>query len=141
MNRHAIIGRLGKDPELSYTQAGLAVARFSVATETRWTDKDGNRQSRTDWHNVVAWRKAAETIAQYAKKGDRIFIAGASSTRKWEDNSGNTRYTTEITVDEFEFLESKREGEPTKEPAPAEQRSSAPSPAAAPESGNDDLPF
>lgn len=104
MNKAMIIGNLGNDPELRYTQNSTPVATFSVATSERWKDSDGNKQERTDWHRVVAWGKLAEVCGEHLNKGDKVFIEGKSQTRKWEDNDGNTRYTTEINARELEML-------------------------------------
>jgi len=104
MNKAMIIGNLGNDPELRYTQNSTAVATFSVATSERWKDSDGNKQERTDWHRVVAWGKLAEVCGEHLHKGNKVFIEGKSQTRKWEDNDGITRYTTEIIARELEML-------------------------------------
>jgi single-strand DNA-binding protein len=139
MNRHDIIGRLGADPETKEVN-GTSVANFSVATSERYKDRNGEKQEKTHWHNVVAWGKPAEIIAQYAQKGDRIFISGPSETRKWEDQDGNARYTTETRVRDFELLGgSTGEGGPGK-PAPSSKPSN-PSIAEAADDVDDDLPF
>lgn len=110
-----IIGRLGKDPETRYMPNGKAVTNFSVATSERWT-KDGEKQERTEWHNVVAFDKLAEIIAQYVTKGSQIFIEGKIQTRKWQDKEGKDRYTTEIVASQMEMLGGKSA---TEKPAPA----------------------
>jgi len=108
LNRVQLIGNLGKDPELSYTASGVAVAKFSIATGERWKDQDGNVQERTEWHNIVVWRKLAEVCGQYLKKGSRVYLEGRLQTRSWDDkNTGVKRYTTEIVGDDMIMLDSK----------------------------------
>jgi len=101
LNKHMIIGNIGKDPETRYTANGDAVINFSVATSERYKDKNGEQQENTEWHNVTAWRKAAEILSEHASKGKKIFVEGPSKTRKWQDKDGNDHYTTEVTVREF----------------------------------------
>ncbi|MBU0945002.1 MAG: single-stranded DNA-binding protein [Proteobacteria bacterium] len=97
------------DPQVRYTQNEIPVATFSVATTERWKDSDGNRQERTEWHRVVAWRGLAETCGEHLKKGDKVFIAGKLQTRKWEDQDDITRYSTEIIAGEMEMLGGKQD--------------------------------
>ncbi|MCI0422481.1 MAG: single-stranded DNA-binding protein, partial [Acidobacteria bacterium] len=104
VNQVTLVGRLGKDPELKYTQGGDAVANFSVATDETWKDKSGEKQQRTEWHNIVAWKKLAEICGQYLRKGSQVLIQGRLQTRKWEDKDGNTRYTTEIVASNLVML-------------------------------------
>lgn len=109
LNKVMLIGRLGQDPELRYTQAGQPVANFSLATNNVWKGKDGQSHESTEWHNIVAWNRTAEIVNEYLKKGSRVYIEGSLRTRSWDDQNGNKRYTTEVLVDQLEFLES-REG-------------------------------
>jgi single-strand DNA-binding protein len=104
VNKVILIGNLGKDPELRYTPAGQPVATFSLATTERWTDKSGQRQDRTEWHNIVAWGKLGELVNQYLKKGRSAYIEGRISTRSWDDKDGNKRYKTEIVASQIQFL-------------------------------------
>jgi single-strand DNA-binding protein len=104
VNRVFLVGRLGRDPELRHTTAGSAVANFSLATDERWTDSEGNRQTRTEWHNIVAWQKLAEICGQYLKKGRLVFIEGRIQTREWDDRDGNKRRTTEIVASNMQML-------------------------------------
>lgn len=105
MNLVVLIGYLGKDPELRYTTSGLAVANFSMATSERWKDADGQPQEKTEWHNIVAWRKLAEICGEHLKKGSRVMISGKLQTRSYDDrNTGSKRYITEIVADKLEFL-------------------------------------
>jgi single-strand DNA-binding protein len=104
VNKVILIGRLGKDPELRYTPGGQATASFSLATSERWTDKNGQRQERTEWHNIVAWTKLAELANQYLKKGSPAYIEGRITTRSWDDRDGNKKYKTEIVANTIQFL-------------------------------------
>ena len=104
-----LIGNLGADPEVRYTQSGLAVANFNIATSRRWKDKDGQQQEETEWHRIVAWDRLAEIFSKYLHKGSKVYIEGKLQTRKWQDQNGNDRYTTEIVAREFQFLSPKGE--------------------------------
>ena len=104
VNKVILIGNLGKDPELRYTPAGQPVATFSLATTERWNDRNGQRQDRTEWHNIVAWGKLAELVNQYLKKGRSAYIEGRITTRSWDDKDGNKRYKTEIVANTIQFL-------------------------------------
>jgi single-strand DNA-binding protein len=101
VNKVILVGNLGKDPELRYTQSGKAVAKFTVATSER--GRDGN--DRTEWHNIVAWEKLAELVGRLVGKGNKVYIEGRLQTREWEDKTGNRRWTTEIVAREMVFLE------------------------------------
>ncbi len=141
LNRVTLIGHLGKDPELSYTASGIAVARFSIATNERWKDDAGNIQERTDWHNIVAWRKLAEICGQYLKKGSKAYIEGKLQTRSWDDkNTGVKKYITEIVADDLIMLDSKG----SSDSGGGDGSYSAPPPPPPDTSGGpvkDDLPF
>jgi len=130
MNKTMVIGNLGNDPEIRYTQNKIPVATFSVATTERWKDAEGNRQERTEWHRVVAWRKLADVCGEHLHKGDKVFIEGKLQTRKWEDQDGNTRYTTEIVARDLEMLGGRQEGAGS---PPASKAAEPPMP--------DDVPF
>jgi single-strand DNA-binding protein len=135
LNKVMLIGNLGKDPELRYTTGGVAVASFTIATNESWKDQDGNLQERTEWHNIVAWRKLAEICAEWLKKGKKVYIEGKLQTRSYDDkNTGAKRYVTEIVADNMIMLDSRGAGEAAATPKETEE---AP-PAAAKE---DDLPF
>ena len=110
MNKTMVIGNLGNDPEIRYTQNEIPVATFSVATTERWKDAEGNRQERTEWHRIVAWRQLADVCGAHLRKGDKVFIEGKLQTRKWEDQDGNTRYTTEIVARDLEMLGGRQDG-------------------------------
>lgn len=104
LNRVQLIGRLGKNPEIRYTANGSAVANFSLATNETWTGKDGQKNERTEWHNLVAWGKLGEICGEYLTKGKQIYIEGRLNTRSWEDKDGNKRYTTEIRAENMIML-------------------------------------
>ena len=104
VNKVLLVGNLGKDPEVRFTANGRAVARFPVATSEKWTDQEGNRQERTEWHNIVVWGKQAETCGQYLAKGRQVFIEGAIRSRQYDDKDGNKRYITEIIARDVRFL-------------------------------------
>ena len=97
VNKALIIGNLGQDPEIKYTQSGSPVANLSVATSERWKDKNtGEQKEQTEWHRVVVFGRLAEIAEQYLKKGSKVFIEGKIQTRDWEDADGNKKYTTEV---------------------------------------------
>ena len=104
LNKVMLIGNLGKDPEVRFTGGGRAVARFPLATSEVWNDNDGQRQERTEWHNVVVWGKQAETCGQYLAKGRQVFVEGSIRTRQYDDKEGNKRYITEIIAQRVQFL-------------------------------------
>ena len=108
VNKVILIGNLGRDPELRYTKSGQAVANFSIATNERWKDKDGQSQERTEWHRIVTWGKTAELCAQYLAKGRTTYLEGRLQTREYEDKDGIKRYTTEIVAQNVTFLGSGR---------------------------------
>ena len=102
INKVILVGRLGRDPELKYTASGVPFCRFSMATDDSWNDKNsGERQERTEWHNIVAWDRLAEICNQYLTKGRQVYIEGSLQTRKYQDNSGAERYSTEIVLQKF----------------------------------------
>lgn len=103
VNKAIILGNLGADPELSYTQSGTAKARMRVATEERWT-KDGEKKSHTEWHQVIAWGRLAEICGEYLKKGRPVYFEGKIQTRSWDDKDGNKKYTTEIVAFSMQLL-------------------------------------
>lgn len=104
VNKVILIGNLGSDPELRYTQSGQAVANFNIATNERWNDKDGQTQERTEWHKIVVWGRQAENCEKYLSKGRQVYIEGRLQTRDWEDRDGNKRYTTEVVAQSVQFL-------------------------------------
>lgn len=141
VNKAILIGNLGRDPELRYTQNGQAVANFTLATSESWTDKaSGEKVERTEWHRIVVWGKMGEHCAQYLTKGRSVYVEGRIQTREWEDKEGQKRRTTEINAQSVKFLGgSPRPGDPAGgDPAGgASPESSAPQQSAPPE----DVPF
>ncbi|MDC0249457.1 single-stranded DNA-binding protein [Flavobacteriales bacterium] len=132
VNKVILIGNLGKDPEVRYLDNGVAVANFSLATTEKYKNKEGERVSQTEWHNIVLWRGLAEVAEKYLKKGASVYVEGKIKNRKWEDKEGNTRYNTEILADNMTMLGGKQS-----------QESVAPTPATeeTPNEKADDLPF
>jgi len=108
VNKVILLGNLGKDPEVRYLDNGVAVANFSLATTENYKNKQGERVSQTEWHNIVLWRGLAEVAEKYLKKGASIYVEGKIKTRKWEDKDGNTRYNTEILADNMTMLGGKQ---------------------------------
>ena len=104
MNKVILIGNLGRDAELRYTTTGTAVATLNLATTEVWTDRNQQRQEKTEWHRVVLWGKPAESLQEYLTKNKQIAIEGRLQTRKWEDKDGNDRYTTEVRADRVTLL-------------------------------------
>ncbi len=104
LNRVQLIGRLGKNPEVRYTSNGSSVANFTMATNESWTGKDGQKNEKTEWHNIVAWGKLGEICGEYLTKGKQVYIEGRLTTRSWDDRDGKKRYTTEVKADNMIML-------------------------------------
>jgi single-strand DNA-binding protein len=104
VNKAIIIGNLGRDPEVRFTPSGRAVAKFSVATTEKWNDQQGQKQEKTEWHNIVVWGKQAETCGQYLAKGRQVFVEGRITNRSYDDKDGNKKYITEIIARDVRFL-------------------------------------
>ncbi|MDE0950572.1 MAG: single-stranded DNA-binding protein [Halioglobus sp.] len=165
VNKVILVGNLGNDPEIRYTQAGAAITNISVATSETWKDKQtGQPQERTEWHRVVFFNRLAEIAGEYLRKGSKVYLEGGLRTRKWQDKEGQDRYTTEIVGNEMQMLDSRGAGQggagqgggnpmqddthepaPRREPAPRETPVKKAADAGAPggEFGNfdDDIPF
>ncbi len=148
VNKVILVGNLGQDPDVRYMPNGNAVANISVATSETWKDKNtGDNQEKTEWHRVVLFRRLGEIAGEYLKKGSKVYIEGKLQTRKWQDQNGQDRYTTEVVADQMQMLDSRGAGmggdAPAYNSAPAQSRSqpqaSAPSPA--PDFVDDDIPF
>jgi single-strand DNA-binding protein len=127
VNKVILLGNIGKDPEVRETKAGNIV-NLTMATSEKYTDKSGQKQENTEWHNLVVFGKLADVVAKYVKKGDKLYVEGSITTRKWEDKEGNTRYTTEVKVRDLTML------------GGAEKKSTQPTAVAVGED-EDDLPF
>ncbi len=111
VNKVILIGRLGKDPEIRYTPSGVAVANFTIATSEEWKDREsGQKQERTEWHRIVAWRRLGEICGEYLRKGSHVYIEGKLQTRSYEDRDGNKRYITEIVASNMQMLDSASKG-------------------------------
>lgn len=120
VNKVIIVGNLGKDPEMRYTQDGKAIANLTVATSESWKDKNtGEKREKAEWHKVTFFDKLAEIVGKYLKKGSKIYLEGKLQTRKWQDKDGQDRYTTEIVGSEMKMLGGKSEGESRAAPAQA----------------------
>ena len=122
VNKVIIIGNLGRDPEVKYTPNGVAVANFSIATSEEWKDKNtGEKQEKTEWHRIQAWRRLAEICGEYLKKGSQVYIEGSLKTRSWDDDNGNKRYVTEVVAYKMQMLGSKGgNGNGNSVPAPSQ---------------------
>jgi single-strand DNA-binding protein len=139
-----LIGNLGADPEVRFTSNGTTVAIFRVATTEKWTSKSGEAQQQTEWHNIVAWRRLAEICGEYLTKGSRVYIEGKLQTRKWQDQNGNNRYTTEIVVKEMKMLSPRPENMPCDKEHQSHKSPLLSPPPAEPQTDtkyNEDIPF
>ncbi|GAA6412543.1 hypothetical protein Bwad005_08720 [Bilophila wadsworthia] len=150
LNTVMLIGRLGKDPELHYSQKGTAILNMSIATDESYTDPQGERQQRTEWHTVVCFQRTAENCAQYLSKGNLVYVEGSLATRKWEAEDGTNRYSTEVSARTVKFLDRKAEGKQSTpdsqakaEPARAQRRVSRRASSTMPTESvaMDDIPF
>jgi single-strand DNA-binding protein len=151
LNRVQLIGNLTREPEMKQIPGGQTVTSFGIATNLSWTDKDGGKQDKAEFHNVVAWRKLAEICGQYLKKGSKVFIEGRLQTRDWEAEDGSKRYRTEIVADNMIMLDRKGDYDPSanadRESAGLKDSEPAASPVAAGKDAGkeevsvDDLPF
>lgn len=126
VNRVTLLGNLGQDPEIRYNQSGGAIANLSLATSEEWTDKQGQKQEKTEWHRVVVFGKLAEICGEYLRKGSKVYFEGKLQTRKWQDQSGQDKYTTEVVIDGFggqmQMLDSKQDGGNGHQQAPQQQQ-------------------
>jgi single-strand DNA-binding protein len=138
VNKVILLGNLGRDPELRHTGSGKAVATLNLATTDSWTDQSGERQERTEWHRVVVWGRPAESCAQYLKKGRQVFIEGRIQTRKWQDQEGKDRYSTEVVADRVQFLGG---GGPSAGAGSGSGYDDGGDIAPPPAAGDDDIPF
>ena len=135
VNKVILIGNLGKDPEVRYLDSGVAVANITLATTENYKNKQGERVSQTEWHDIVLWRGLAEIAEKYLKKGNSIYIEGKIRTRKWEDKEGNNRYRTEILADNMTMLGGRVNNEKLESEKPTEQNLEIE------KEDGDDLPF
>ena len=136
VNKVILVGNLGRDPEVRYTQGGAPVANFTLATNEVWTDKAGGRQERTEWHRIVVWGKQAEIVKEYLVKGRQVYVEGSLQTRQWDDRDGNKRSTTEVKAMKVVLLGGRGEGGgSTRSEAPPPEMTSDEPPQ------EDDIPF
>jgi single-strand DNA-binding protein len=157
VNKVILVGNLGRDPEVRYMPNGEAVCNFSIATTDSWKDKNGQKQERTEWHNIVMYRKLAEIAGEYLKKGRPVYVEGRLQTRKWQTKEGQDRYTTEIIADQMQMLGGRDSGSstasyddmnqdqdtgaaPARQQAPATQ-AAKPAAASSFDEFDDDIPF
>lgn len=139
LNKAMIIGNAGQDPDIRYTANEQAVVNLSIATSESWRDKQtGQQQDRVEWHRIVMYGKLAEIAGKYVKKGTKLYIEGSIRTRKWADNQGAERYTTEIVANEMQMLDSRMQAAGGDMPAPAMNKPAAP---VASDVADDDIPF
>lgn len=142
INKVILVGNLGKDPEVKYLPSGDPVVNFSLATGESWV-KDGQKQEKTEWHNIVMFRKSAEIAAEYLKKGSKIYLEGKLQTRKWQGQDGSDRYTTQIIADKFQMLDKKSDNQSAAQPTVAQGSITVPPPSK--QNGgstfDDDIPF
>jgi single-strand DNA-binding protein len=144
VNKVILVGNLGRDPEVRYMPSGNAVANVTLATTESWKDKQtGEKQERTEWHNVVFYSRLAEIAGEYLKKGSQVYVEGSLRTRKWQDKSGNDRYTTEIIASEMQMLggRSGSTGYASGDAKPPMAETSASSAGSAAPDFDDDIPF
>jgi single-strand DNA-binding protein len=150
VNKVILLGNLGRDPELRFLPNGDAVCNFSIATTDSWKDKAGEKQEKTEWHNIVMYRKLAEIAGEYLKKGRPVYLEGRLQTRKWQTKDGQDRYTTEIVADNMQMLGGRDAGtqstsknefnqEPKKDDSPSKTDDS--SAASSFDEFEDDIPF
>ena len=120
VNKVILMGNLGRDPDVRFMPNGDAVCNFSIATTDSWKDKAGERQEKTEWHNIVMYRRLAEIAGEYLKKGRPVYLEGRLQTRKWQTKEGQDRYTTEVIADSMQMLGG-RDGAPAQESQPSSQ--------------------
>ena len=138
LNKAILIGNLGKDPEVRYTPSGLGVANFNIATSESWTNKEGAKETRTEWHRIVAFGKLAEICGEYLSKGKQVYIEGRIQTRDWEDQNGVKRYTTEIVASQMLMLGARDSGDSARNQGPPAKDFQGPP---GPGFEDDDIPF
>ena len=146
INKAILVGRLGQDPELKYTASGQSVCNFSVATPESWTDKNGQKNEKVEWHRIVVWGKLGELCSQYLAKGRQAYIEGKLQTRSWDDDNGVKHYTTEVLAQNVQFLGDAPQQGRQQNQQPAQQQQNyqqPPQQGGVPEGGfaADDIPF
>jgi len=147
LNKVMLIGRLGADPEVRYTQSGTPVANFNIATSEQWTNKEGGKEEKTEWHHIVAWKRLAEICEKYLAKGKLVYIEGKLRTRAWDDRDGVKRYVTEIVAQTMQMLDRASSGngsssnESSSRFGSGDEKAGKPSHFDGPVADDDDIPF
>lgn len=149
VNKVILVGNLGRDPEIKYTASGAAIANVTIATTDSWNDKQtGEKVEKTEWHRVVAFQRLAEIMGEYLKKGSQVYIEGRLQTRKWQDQNGQDRWTTEIVANDMQMLGGRggdvggqQQGSGGGFRKPAEQQQTAAQPVSDNDFADDDIPF
>lgn len=144
VNKVILVGNLGADPEVRYSSTGTAVANFRIATSENWTNKEGGKETRTEWHRIVAFGKLAEICAEYLNKGKQVYVEGRLQSRSWEDKEGNKRWTTEVVANNVVMLGSAAEGGPLARDQGDQSRGTGgepPEEPPEPAQQDDDIPF
>jgi len=142
VNKVILVGNLGNDPEVRYGNNGNAITNITIATSEKWKDKNTQQdQERTEWHRVVFFNKLAEIAGEYLKKGSQVYVEGSLRTRKWQDNEGNDKYTTEIVASEMQMLGGRGESSNNQHQQPQRQQQAQPQQQAPTNDFDDDIPF
>ena len=139
VNKVILLGNLGRDPEVRFTQGGTPVANFTMATTDRWSDPSGEKKEKTEWHKIVVWGKQAEIAGEYLRKGRPVFVEGSLQTREWTDKEGNKRYTTEVRAQRLQLLGSRDDRGGSGSPVGGAPAEDVGEPAGA--FADDDIPF
>lgn len=141
LNKVMLIGRLGADPEVRYTQSGTAVANFNIATTEQWTNKEGGKEEKTEWHRIAAWKRLAEICEKYLTKGKLVYIEGKLRTRSWEDRDGVKHYVTEIVAQTMQMLDRAGSGNGSSKEGSGNEQTGKASHFDGPGPDDDDIPF
>jgi single-strand DNA-binding protein len=142
VNKVILVGNVGKDPEVKYTPSGIPVGKFSLATNERFKDKNGEFQERTEWHNIVAWQRLAEIVGEFVSKGSKVYVEGKLQTTHWNDRqSGATKYRTEIVARDLVLLGSRDNGNGVQPAASSRAEETETVEAGSGESLDEDIPF
>lgn len=142
VNKVILVGNVGKDPEVRYSQSGTPVANFSLATNERFKDRDGEWQERTEWHSIVAWQRLAEIVGEYVSKGSKLYVEGKIQTSSWEDRqSGERKYHTEIVARDLLLLSPRENGGSDHQSPTSDDHEDQCSQASSGEGGGEDIPF
>jgi single-strand DNA-binding protein len=141
VNKVILVGNLGADPEVRYASSGAAVVNFRIATSENWTNKEGGKETRTEWHRIVAFGKLAEICAEYLNKGKQVYVEGRLQSRSWEDKEGNKRWTTEVVANNVVMLGGAAAGGPLASDQARDTGGEPPEGPPEPSQQEDDIPF